>query len=435
MMEESYDRRLTSSLTMPPSMHDELPSGYPPLFLDALQKIIEERNKHLGAALLLISINNMPMMISGFGHKATEEAVRALLFSIKHFLGADDSRQMITRVQKDQVCVVLHHYDIHNFEHLADAIARHIKSFGYKSEYGNIHVLSSVVSVALPTDSLLAEELMNRAYIAAHNTLDVLHTEENPVKMEEAKASSRYEMNMVNYITHAIKDGQLILAFQPVIHSHTGATSYYEALLRIQKESGELTSAGPLIPVAERMGLIDIIDEIVLEKIVEELIRYPELRLSFNVSNLTANSNAWLKRFKHLAGQYPDVIERMIIEITETAVHLDMSRTAYFVAEVQAGGARVALDDFGSGYTSFRQLKSLSVDIIKIDGVFIRDLVDNHDNHLFIKTMLDFTNGFGLDTVAEFVENGETAKILMALGVQYMQGYYFGYPQTKQLWL
>ena len=98
-------------------------------------------------------------------------------------------------------------------------------------------------------------------------------------------------------------------------------------------------------------------------------------------------------------------------------------------------GCQVALDDFGSGYTSFRQLKALSVDMVKIDGAFIKDLTDNSDNRFFVKTLLDFTKGFGLQSVAEFVEKGETAKMLMELGVDYMQGYYFGKPENYRSWL
>ena len=126
---------------------------------------------------------------------------------------------------------------------------------------------------------------------------------------------------------------------------------------------------------------------------------------------------------------------RLIVEITETATQLDMRRTAYFVATIQSLGGLVALDDFGSGYTSFRQLKSLSVDMVKIDGAFVRDLVDNADNRFFVKTLLDFTNGFGLKAVAEFVETGEIAKMLMELGVEYMQGYYFGKPENVRGWI
>jgi len=93
------------------------------------------------------------------------------------------------------------------------------------------------------------------------------------------------------------------------------------------------------------------------------------------------------------------------------------------------------LDDFGSGYTSFRQLKTLSIDMVKIDGAFIRDLVENGDNRFFVKTLLDFTKAIGLKAVAEFVETGEVAKMLMEMGVEYMQGYYFGKPDTNPEWL
>ncbi len=105
------------------------------------------------------------------------------------------------------------------------------------------------------------------------------------------------------------------------------------------------------------------------------------------------------------------------------------------MASLQAQGCQVALDDFGSGYTSFRQLKALSVDMVKIDGAFVKDLVDNADNRFFVKTLLDFTRGFGLKSVAECVENGEIAKMLMELGVDYLQGYYFGKPMNYRKWL
>jgi len=115
-------------------------------------------------------------------------------------------------------------------------------------------------------------------------------------------------------------------------------------------------------------------------------------------------------------------------------VHGDLKHSARFCAEVQAMGCMIALDDFGSGYTSFRQLQALPIDYVKIDGVFIRDLTDNADSRLFVKTMLDFIRGFGLKSVAEYVENGEIAKMLMELGVDYLQGYYLGKPSNTRPW-
>jgi EAL domain-containing protein (putative c-di-GMP-specific phosphodiesterase class I) len=102
---------------------------------------------------------------------------------------------------------------------------------------------------------------------------------------------------------------------------------------------------------------------------------------------------------------------------------------------LQAMGCLVALDDFGSGYTSFRQLKAISVDMVKIDGAFVKDIAQSADNQFFVKTLMQFAQGFGLQTVAEFVENGEIAKILMEMGVDYLQGYYLGKPENHRRWL
>ena len=161
------------------------------------------------------------------------------------------------------------------------------------------------------------------------------------------------------------------------------------------------------------MGLIDIIDTMVMEMVIQELRQAPEITLAFNVSNMTTENSIWLERMDEMIKETPEVASRVIVEITETAVHRDLRRTAFFVASLQSMGCSVALDDFGSGYTSFRQLKALSVDMVKIDGVFIKDLAQSADNQFFVKTLLDFANGFGLQTVAEFVENGEIAKILI----------------------
>jgi len=169
--------------------------------------------------------------------------------------------------------------------------------------------------------------------------------------------------------------------------------------------------------------------------VVDELRNAPDVTLAFNVSNLTTENGVWLDTLTNLLKETPEIASRLIVEITETAVLRDLRRTAYFVASIQSMGCQVALDDFGSGYTSFRQLKALSVDMVKIDGVFIKDLAQSSDNRFFVKTLLDFAQGFGLQTVAEFVETGEVTKVLMEMGVDLMQGYYFGKPNNHRNWL
>src|SRR3546814_10640852 len=128
----------------------------------------------------------------------------------------------------------------------------------------------------------------------------------------------------------------------------------------------------------------------------------------------------------------PDIASRLIIEITETAALQDFEETARFIGTVRDLGCKVALDDFGSGYTSFRQLKALTVDIVKIDGSFVRGVSDNPENQLFIRTLLNLANGFGLKTVAECVEPAEDARILMSESVEFLQGWQYGRPSMRK---
>ncbi|MFN7613415.1 MAG: EAL domain-containing protein, partial [Alphaproteobacteria bacterium] len=220
-----------------------------------------------------------------------------------------------------------------------------------------------------------------------------------------------------------------------IIYSKTGKVGYYEALLRFFSEDGKISSAGTLIPIAERMGMIGVIDRLTLEMALKELRFDPDVKLALNISNLTTQDPVWYAHLKEAIEETPAIAPRLIVELTETAIHRDLKHAAMFCAEIQALGPMVALDDFGAGYTSFRQLKALSVDMVKIDGSFIKDLTDNDDSRFFVKTLLDFTQGFGLKSVAEFVENGEVAKMLMELGVDYLQGFYFGRPMNFRGWL
>ena len=130
----------------------------------------------------------------------------------------------------------------------------------------------------------------------------------------------------------------------------------------------------------------------------------------------------------------PDVAERMVVEITETAGLEDIDACCRFVSTLRDLGCEVALDDFGAGYTSFRHLKQLAVTKVKIDGSFIRKIGENPDNLVFIRTLIDLARAFDLETVAECVEDMDEAALLLNEGVDYMQGYAFGKPELDIPW-
>lgn len=406
-------------------------AGYPPEFLAALDALLHSsRQGAQSGALIIVGIENLAMIMSGYGPTVSENICLAIMERLAAQLLPNDR---ICRLHKDQFGLLIHAVPESGLTALTDRLNELVQQFGYLSEFGSLHVLPAIVGIDLADARLTSEEVLDKSFISLRTGHGVIQ-ELGDDNIQDS-ASSRQEMGLANYLGRALREQRLRLAYQPIIESKTGHVAHYEALLRIVGADGKISSAGTLIPVAERMGLINLIDEQVLDMVIAELARAPDVVLAFNVSNLTTSNRQWLAQLKQRLRDNPGVAERLIVEITETAVHRDLKKTAYFVAAVQSMGAQVALDDFGSGYTSFRQLKSLSVDMVKIDGVFVRDLVDNNDNRLFVKTMLDFTNGFGLKAVAEFVETGEIAKMLMELGVEYMQGYYFGKPENHRSWL
>lgn len=404
---------------------------YPPGFMKHLHDAIEHsRQSGDEGAFMLLAVNNLAMIINGYGFEVSERVLIDIKQAIAGIIGAHD---YVERIHRDQFGIILADCDRAHAEERALELKDIIQKLTLQHAVGPLHVTCSIGSVGFPNPASTVADALDKAYIAlnSNNNLAFSAFEETDYDSEK----SRQQMALANYLHDAISENRLRLAFQPIIRARTGEVGHYESLLRIVDKDGKISSAGPLIPVAERMGLIEIIDRLVVEKVVEELRRHPTVELAFNISSVTTGNTEWVRYLASLVGDDLGIASRMIVEITETAAQRDLRETAYFVASVQALGCQVSLDDFGSGYTSFRQLKALSVDMLKIDGAFIRDLVDNADNRFFVKTLLDFTSGYGLHTVAEFVETGEVAKMLMELGVEYMQGYYFSQPLNYRPWL
>lgn len=404
---------------------------YPPTFMKSLHKAIAHSVKTgENGVFMLLAVNNLAMIINGYGFEASERVLGDIKQVISGALGAHDS---VERIHRDQLGIVLADCDRRAAEEKAIEFKTLIQMLALQHKVGPLHITCSVGSVGFPDQAGTVADALDKAYIALNNNNNLTFTAFEESSHDGEK--SRQQMALANYLHDAIVQNRLRLAFQPIIHAKTGKVGHYESLLRIVDEEGKISSAGPLIPIAERMGLIEIIDRLVVERVIDELRQHPTVELAFNISSVTTGNPEWVRYLAALLQDDLGIASRMIVEITETAAQRDLRETAYFVASVQALGCQVSLDDFGSGYTSFRQLKALSVDMLKIDGAFIRDITENADNRFFVKTLLDFTAGYGLHTVAEFVETGEVAKVLMEMGVEYMQGYYFSEPLNYRPWL
>jgi EAL domain-containing protein (putative c-di-GMP-specific phosphodiesterase class I) len=186
--------------------------------------------------------------------------------------------------------------------------------------------------------------------------------------------------------------------------------------------------ATDILPSVERAGLVPLLDSRMLELAADDLAGHPDERLSINVSPLTLSRPDWLGLLAAHLGARPGIAERVIIEITETAIIADPQAMRARLDAMKALGVAIAIDDFGAGHTSFKHLRNFPVDVLKIDGAFVQNLSRSPDDRFFVRTLIDLAHHLGITTVAEWVEDEETAQLLAGWGVDYLQGNHCGVP-------
>lgn len=252
--------------------------------------------------------------------------------------------------------------------------------------------------------------------------------------LNEKRERARMLLEGGHAVYRALEDGRMRMAYQPVMDMRNGTIAFFESLIRMVDSEGKLVAAEKFIPSLEELGMMRLLDVFSLHTSVRELEQFPEIHLSVNVSNQSLVDAGWLRAAVSLLAGKPQVASRLIIEVTESSAMNDIDAAIRVVRTLKDMGCRIALDDFGAGSTSFLQLKMLSVDIVKIDKAYIRDL---HDpiNQLFVKSLLALADGMGLQTVAEGAETKEEAEMLKRGGINHVQGYGIGFPSIERVWL
>jgi EAL domain-containing protein (putative c-di-GMP-specific phosphodiesterase class I) len=251
----------------------------------------------------------------------------------------------------------------------------------------------------------------------------------------ERETLRRESVRATDAIVAALNERRIFLAFETVVTAITRAPAFYECLMRVRRADGSLLGANDVVPVAERLGLLRLLDHRVLELVVEEMVATPSLQASVNVSPRSTTDPDWWAGLDSLLRANAGVAERLIVEITESAVIQDIDETRGFVSRVKDLGCRIAIDDFGAGYTSFRNLRKLGVDILKIDGAFVQNLNRSEDDRAFVRTLTDLAKRLKLATVAEWVQDEQAAKTLESWGCDYLQGAFVGLATTERPWL
>jgi diguanylate cyclase (GGDEF)-like protein len=388
--------------------------------------------RHNPGAYLAIGIDNMTMINDAFGYEAADAVIVAVAERLAACLGDGDA---IGRIGGDRFGVLINGCAEEDIATEAQRILSAASELPILTVMGPIYITVSIGSIAYPRQAASAQDVMTRAETALADAKRAGRDCVCAYRLTEGQRKEhRASMAVGERVQRALKEGRLLFAFQPVVDGASGLVDYYECLLRMREPDGAIVAAGQFVPMIEQLGFIRNIDRFALEQAVEELDGCVGVNLGLNISGLTAADQPWLRSLVSLLAGKPEIASRLVIEITETAALRDLAESARFVKRLRDLGCRVALDDFGAGFTSLRHLQSLGVDIVKIDGSFVRNLVDRPDNQEFLRHVLGLVDGLGLKTVAECVETAKEAAILRQLGVEFLQGYYFGKPSITRPW-
>jgi len=230
----------------------------------------------------------------------------------------------------------------------------------------------------------------------------------------------------------AIEHGLFMLHFQPIVSIPDRRVSHHEALLRLaDRPDGGLIEPGRFLPAAERYGLIGEIDRMVVDRVAAILAEETSARIAVNVSALSVTDPTMLAHIEQRLDWYGVEPARLLVEITETAAISDMASAREFCMGVLTLGCGLALDDFGAGFGSLQYLKRLPFSHLKIDGEFIRRLPASRVDQLLVDALAGVVRGMGAKTIAEFVGDEETLRLLHSYGVDYAQGFAVGRPQAR----
>lgn len=383
-------------------------------------------------ALLYFDLDEFKFINDTFGHRAGDTVLTRIAGEISTLVR---SSEVFARLGGDEFAILIDHKHVNDPTLLASRIVQAISSIPFRFRGSNIRVTASVGIAIFPEHGLGVEDLVAHADTAMYQAKS--RGKNNWCISDPSQDQSQIitaRMTWKNRIAQALEHNHFEIHFQGIYNVKDRSLRHLEALIRMQdkQSKGELVMPNQFIPIAEKSTQILDIDRWVLKYCVELLATYPELPpLAVNISGRSFDDHQLPDFIIRLLNDNSVQPHRLIIELTETAAVSDIQDAQRFIEAIDQAGCRVCLDDFGSGFSTFSYLKYLTVEILKIDGMFIRDLANNRDNQIFVKAMVDVAKGLGKSTVAEFVEDTATLKMLESLGIDFVQGYYLGRPSPE----
>ncbi|MAR91173.1 MAG: hypothetical protein CML06_09890 [Pseudomonadales bacterium] len=390
----------------------------------ALEEVQYQQESH---TLLLLDLDQFKLVNETCGHVAGDELLRQITLGLRQLTRGGD---VLARLGGDEFAILLTNCSDSNAVRVAEKIRSHIQGMRFEWDHRQFHLAASVGLVHLQQapDSVrdamnLADAACHRAKASGRNRVQVY----DPADVQFASHQS--QSDWATRVSAALEQDGFILYVQPItaVNGDVHRRRSYEVLLRM-RDNEELAFPGTFLPAAERYNLMPLLDRWVVSRVMQWLAANPAKQLAIgdmaiNLSGQTLADHRFPAFLREQFERHRIDPHQICFEITETIAVTNLTNTLKFIEEFRGLGCSFALDDFGSGFSSYGYLKNLPVDYLKIDGAFVRDLVDSKVDRAMVESINRIGHVMGKRTIAEFVENQQILECLQRIGVDYAQGY------------
>lgn len=385
-------------------------------------------------SLLHMDLDQFKVINDTCGHTAGDELLRQYTARLARLLRPDD---ILARIGGDEFGLLLQNTPTQRALVIASQIQESTQHFRFAWQDKTFAIGVSIGLIDIHRHSTSVMHIMSRVDAACHMAKEAgrnrIYVHDDA---DQALHARHGEMEWTPRITRALEERRMVLHYQPIVQRDAPAdlVSHYEILLRMVDETGQLIAPGTFLPAAQRYNLIATIDRWVVSAYFRWLAEHPIHLASLELGSVNLSGNfladdAGLRFIENQLREFAIPAEKICFEITETEAISNLGKATLFIQHLKSLGCKFALDDFGSGFSSYAYLKNLPVDFLKIDGMFVKDIVSDHADYAMVESINHIGHVMGRKTIAEFVENQAIQQTLNRLGVDYLQGYGIARPQ------
>ena len=372
-------------------------------------------------AVCLLNINSFKEVNDFFGHKVGDAILIDVAKLIEEKIENEDKHFKLYKFPSDNYCITNTKDCQESFVSLIKNILESVykKVFIYELYEIDIRITAGI-SFSNKNNKLITADIALQSAKKDHKDYIVFY--------DELDKFREYENNMLwtKKLKSAFINDNIEVYFQPLVNNRTLKVDKYECLVRLIEEDGKVIAPYFFLDISKKSNQYTKLTKIVLEKSFQKFEHLP-FEFSVNISYEDIENPDFLDFIKGLLKKY-DIAPKVVFEILEDESIKNYNLLISFVDEVKALGCKVAIDDFGSGYSNFEHLLKMNIDYLKIDASLIKNIATNENSYKITKTIIEFAKNLNLKTIAEFVENEEIFNIVRNLGADYSQGYFFSAP-------